>query len=158
MRRIPSHVSLEAAALLEPLSVAIHATRRAKVEPGATVIVFGSGTIGLLTAAMAQVCGASKVLIADIDTGRVGFALKHRYATRGAVLSIRQCESLEDRLEAAKELAADVTEKLFAGDYAYEDEEEAEGADIVFDCTGKEICVQAGLHVSYISPFNQSEC
>jgi L-iditol 2-dehydrogenase len=146
-RRIPSHVSLEAAALLEPLSVAIHATRRATIEPGASVIVFGAGTIGLLTAAMAQVCGASRVLIADIDTGRVAFALKHRYATKGSVVSIRQGESAEEKLEAAKELAADVVEKLFAGDYAYEDEADVEGADIVFDCTGKEICIQAGLYV-----------
>lgn len=142
-RRIPNHVSLEAAALLEPLSVAIHATRRASIEQGDTVIVFGAGTIGLLTAAMAKLSAATTVVIADIDAGRVEYALKNHFATKGFVVPMRQPgDETSEKLDAAKELAADVVEKSDDGFDGFE------SADISFDCTGKEICMQAGLYVS----------
>lgn len=141
--RIPNHVSLEAAALLEPLSVAIHATRRASIEQGDTVIIFGAGTVGLLTAAMAKLSGATTVVIADIDAGRVEYALKNRFATKGFVVPMRQLgNETSEKLEAARELAADVVEKANDGFDGFE------GADVSFDCTGKEICMQAGLYVS----------
>jgi L-iditol 2-dehydrogenase len=142
-------VTLEAAAMLEPLSVAIHATRRASIQPGDTAIVFGAGAVGLLTAAMAQVCGATNVLIADLDEGRVAYALKNRFATKGYVVSLPEHEdSTEERIQVAKDLAEDVIEKLTAGKALYDDYEgDLLGADIVFDCTGKEVCVQAGLFV-----------
>ena len=72
LSRLPAHVSLESAALLEPLSVAIHATRRAAVEQGDTAIVYGAGTVGLLTATMAKMSGATTIVIVDVDPGRIG--------------------------------------------------------------------------------------
>src|SRR5512141_2535439 len=45
--RLPDHASLEEGALLEPLSVGIHAARRAGVGLGDTVLVGGAGPIGL---------------------------------------------------------------------------------------------------------------
>jgi L-iditol 2-dehydrogenase len=132
------------------LSVAIHATKRASIEPGDTVIVFGAGTVGLLVAAMAQLSGATNVLIADIDTGRVGYALKHRFANKGYVVSLPEYNGMtEDKLNMAKELAADVVEKAFSQETSFGEDMDVEGADVVFDCTGKEICVQAGLYVSH---------
>jgi L-iditol 2-dehydrogenase len=105
--------------------------------------VFGAGTVGLLVAAMAKLCGATTVLIADIDAGRVEYALKNRFATRGYVVSrVSNSESVAERLQTAKEIASDVVEKACAG------EPDFEGADVTFDCTGKEICMQAGLYVS----------
>jgi L-iditol 2-dehydrogenase len=136
-------VSLEAAALLEPLSVAIHSTRRGSIEQGDTVIVFGAGTVGLLVAAMAKLCGATTVLIADIDAGRVDYALKNRFATKGYVVSRTvNSENIAERMDAAKDIASDVVQEACAG------EPDFEGADVTFDCTGKEICMQAGLYVS----------
>jgi L-iditol 2-dehydrogenase len=122
--------------------VAIHSTRRASIEQGDTVIVFGAGTVGLLVAAMAKLSGATTVLIADIDTGRVEYALKNRFATRGHVVSrTAHAEKHCDRFEDARHLASAVVEKAYTGEIDYE------GADVTFDCTGKEICMQAGLYV-----------
>jgi 2-desacetyl-2-hydroxyethyl bacteriochlorophyllide A dehydrogenase len=45
--RVPDNVSLEHAALVEPLSVSLHAVNRADPQPGETVAVFGVGPIGL---------------------------------------------------------------------------------------------------------------
>lgn len=46
--RLPDGVSYEAAAMLEPMAVAVHAMRRAALSPSGTVAVCGLGTIGLL--------------------------------------------------------------------------------------------------------------
>jgi L-iditol 2-dehydrogenase len=132
--------------LLEPLSVAIHSTRRASIEQGDTVIVFGAGTVGLLVAAMAKLSGATTVMIADINAGRVKYALDNKFATRGYVVPHNghsgHTEKTTDRFEEAKTLASDVVDRACAG------ETDFEGADVTFDCTGKEICMQAGLYVS----------
>jgi len=45
--RVPENVSLEHAALVEPISVATHAVNRADPKPGESVTIFGSGPIGL---------------------------------------------------------------------------------------------------------------
>ena len=143
--RIPDQISLEAAALLEPLSVAIHATRRASIEQGDTIVVFGAGTVGLLTAAMAKLSGATTVVIADIDAGRVEYALRNHFATKGFVVPIRQSvEETSQKLDVAIELATDILREANDGYDGFE------GADVSFDCTGKEVCVQAGLFVSKI--------
>ncbi|KAE9980699.1 hypothetical protein BLS_008406 [Venturia inaequalis] len=143
---IPESVSLEAAALLEPLSVAIHSTRRASIEQGDTVIVFGAGTVGLLVAAMAKLSGATTVTIVDINTKRVKYALENNFATRGYVVPHsghnEHTEKIVDRFEEAKTLASDVVDTACAG------ETDVEGADVTFDCTGKEVCMQASLYAT----------
>jgi L-iditol 2-dehydrogenase len=84
--RIPSHITLTTAALLEPLSVAIHSTNRAAILPGHTALVIGAGTVGLLTAAMCLQSGCSAVTIADISAPRVAFATEKGFATHGFVV------------------------------------------------------------------------
>ena len=59
--RLPDHVSLEEGALLEPLSVAVHACRRASVTLGSKVLVCGAGPIGLVTLLTAKAMGAAQV-------------------------------------------------------------------------------------------------
>lgn len=61
--RLPDHVSMEEGALLEPLSVGIHACRRGGVTAGQAVLVLGAGPIGLVTLLAAKAMGASKILI-----------------------------------------------------------------------------------------------
>ncbi|KAL5461165.1 hypothetical protein PMIN06_002354 [Paraphaeosphaeria minitans] len=139
--KIPQHVSMESAALLEPLSVAIHATRRASIEQGDTVTVFGAGTVGLLTAAMAKLSGATTVVIADIDSGRVNYALANGFAHKGYIVHPRRhLSETAEKMAAAKELAEDVMQIASLNDLDFE------GAHVTFDCTGKEICMQAGLY------------
>jgi len=134
---------MESAALLEPLSVAIHATRRATIEPGDTAIVFGAGTVGLLTAAMAKVSGATTVVIADIDYGRINYALSNGFAHKGYIVTPQKdSNETAGKLAQAKELSSDIMQIASLNDPDFE------GADVTFDCTGKEICMQAGLYVS----------
>ena len=61
---MPDNVSFEEGALVEPLSVAVHACKRADVKIGSEIVIFGAGPIGLATLLVAQSMGASKVLIA----------------------------------------------------------------------------------------------
>jgi len=56
-------VSLEEGALLEPLSVGVHACRRADVKLGSTVLVTGAGPIGLVSLLSAKAMGATTVLV-----------------------------------------------------------------------------------------------
>jgi threonine dehydrogenase-like Zn-dependent dehydrogenase len=46
---VPDSLSNEVAVLVEPLSCAIHAALRAHIEPGASVVIVGAGTVGILT-------------------------------------------------------------------------------------------------------------
>jgi len=55
---LPDALSDEDGAMLEPLGIAIHVARLAKLEPGMTVGVFGCGPIGLLLVQVARVSGA----------------------------------------------------------------------------------------------------
>ena len=56
-------MTLEEGALLEPLSVGVHACRRANITLGSYVLICGSGPIGLASLLAAQAMGASKICI-----------------------------------------------------------------------------------------------
>ena len=58
---IPADMSLEQAALAEPLSIALHSMVFAHAKLGETAIVFGAGPIGLLTVAVLKLSGAGRV-------------------------------------------------------------------------------------------------
>lgn len=62
---VPEDFSADAAALLEPLGVAIHALDLAGLQPMDTVAVLGAGPIGLLCAQTAQVAGAGACYVID---------------------------------------------------------------------------------------------
>ena len=48
--KLPDNVSFEEGAMCEPLSVGIHACRRARIEPGKNIVILGAGPIGKLPA------------------------------------------------------------------------------------------------------------
>lgn len=79
---LPESVTLRDAALIEPLTVAIHGIERVSLREGARVAVFGAGVIGLMTAMVLKARGAGEVVVVDIQP---------------------------DKLTLAKELGADVT-------------------------------------------------
>ena len=108
--RLPEKVSLELGAILEPLSVAMHGTRRASIKKGGTILVFGAGAVGLLCAAMCKASGAGSVIIADIQSERVDFALKNKFADAGIVVPVKRCSAIEEKLAFAKEVAGLVHE------------------------------------------------
>ncbi|XP_061387437.1 sorbitol dehydrogenase-like [Musca vetustissima] len=72
--KLPDHVTMEEGALLEPLSVGVHACRRAGVGLGSNVLILGAGPIGLVTLLVAQSMGASKIMITDLVQQRLDVA------------------------------------------------------------------------------------
>lgn len=64
--KLPDHVTMEEGAMLEPLSVAIYATRRADVRLGSKVVIFGAGPIGLMCLIAARAMGATKTVVLDL--------------------------------------------------------------------------------------------
>lgn len=141
--RLPSSVSLELGALVEPLSVALHAAERAKLSAGATVLVFGAGTVGLACAAISKVVSASRVVIADIREERVRFAVAHGFADAAIVVPVKRPGTVEARLEFAREVAEMVKSTTYAGSDQLVGEVSA-----TYECTGVEACLQAAIYVS----------
>ncbi len=68
---LPDAIDDAAGAMLEPLGVAIHAMRLARVQPGDTVGIFGCGPIGLLLIQLARASGATTVVATDRLAHRV---------------------------------------------------------------------------------------
>jgi L-iditol 2-dehydrogenase len=139
--------------------------------------VLGAGTVGLLVAAMARQSGCTDVTIVDVDAGRVEYALAKGFATYGHVVpkplhtshsssSISTSPSSgvstpsgimtpisyygppSHRLESARNLAGDILSASKPSDPALLNEEEDEGVDLCFECTGKEICMQTALYAT----------
>ena len=74
---VPDEVGDDAAAMVEPLSVALWACRKAAVGPGDRVLVTGAGPVGLLCAQVARVAGASEVVVVDVNPHRLAAAVAH---------------------------------------------------------------------------------
>ncbi|XP_061924934.1 sorbitol dehydrogenase-like [Entelurus aequoreus] len=72
--KLPDNVTFEEGALIEPLSVGIHACRRAGVTLGSTVLVCGAGPIGLVSLLVAKAMGAAQVVITDLFPERLAMA------------------------------------------------------------------------------------
>ncbi|KAH8723169.1 chaperonin 10-like protein [Phaeosphaeriaceae sp. PMI808] len=72
--KILDEIGLDEAVLIEPLAVSVHAIKLGGVSPGETVVIFGSGTIGLLCAAVALQFGAHRIILVDIVQNKLEFA------------------------------------------------------------------------------------
>jgi L-iditol 2-dehydrogenase len=71
---VPEKLGAEAAALLEPLSVGVWASRKGGVTPGSRVLVTGAGPIGLVAAQTARAFGATEVVVTDVEPHRLDLA------------------------------------------------------------------------------------
>ncbi len=74
--RLPAGVTYREGALVEPLSVGLHAVNTAKLEPGERVMVIGAGPIGLAVTAWARFFGARCVVVNERAPGRLALAEK----------------------------------------------------------------------------------
>lgn len=75
--KIPDSLPLKEAAVVEPLTVAIHGIDRLPMKKsGEKVIVFGAGTIGLLTIAALKTRGAGKVICIELNPEKEEVAKK----------------------------------------------------------------------------------
>ncbi|CAP91271.1 Sorbitol dehydrogenase [Penicillium chrysogenum] len=135
-------LSFDDGALLEPLSVCVHSVNRAGMKQGARCLVLGAGAVGLLCAAVAKIEHRSPVVIADVDKGRVAFALEHGFADVGFVVDPKKGDTVESRLSVAKDLALQIGNQKWPGG------EEVRQVDHVFECTGVESCVQTSIYAT----------
>jgi len=113
-------ISFEAAALIEPLAVGVHASKIGEVKKGDNILILGAGMIGLSILISARFLGVNNVIVTDLYDSR---------------LEIAKYFGAKEILNSSKK---DVKEELFKN---YE-----LGADIVFVATGnKEAYMQSPL-------------
>jgi len=72
--KMPTNMSTVEGALVEPLAVGVHAATRAQVGPGDSVVILGSGTIGLMTLLACRCRGASNITVVDLYDNRLEMA------------------------------------------------------------------------------------
>lgn len=79
LHRIPEQLSFEEACLTEPCCVAYNAVAvNSRIRPGDRVIVLGPGTIGILCAAVAKLCGAEVAVVGlESDNNRLQIAKRY---------------------------------------------------------------------------------
>ncbi|KAK8864318.1 hypothetical protein IAR55_001565 [Kwoniella newhampshirensis] len=135
---LPDSVDLVYGAMMEPLSVAVHAVATTGgMRTGWNVLVTGAGPVGLLAMAVAKGLGAGRVIGVDINQERLNFAKS--YAATDTYIPIKQ-EANESRPEYSLRVAADLL--LSCGI-----PERGPGSiDLVVDATGAEVCIQMGLN------------
>jgi L-iditol 2-dehydrogenase len=118
--RLPDNLSFEQAALIEAVSVAVHAASLTPVRAGDTAAVIGSGMIGLLAIQAMRAAGCGRVLAVDLD---------------------------EARLKLARQLGATEVFNPSAGDAvaAIHEMTEGRGADAAIECEGASEPVRAAI-------------
>jgi threonine dehydrogenase-like Zn-dependent dehydrogenase len=85
---------------------------------------------------MCKVSGAKQVIIADIQSERVNFAVQNKFADAQIVVPMKRLQAIEEKLAFAKEVAEIVKTTSATGE-----------VDAVFECTGVESCLQAAIYV-----------
>jgi L-iditol 2-dehydrogenase len=74
--RLPDSLTFEQAAMVEAVSVAVHAVRRTPLPPEATVVVVGTGMIGLLVVQALRVAGCKEIIAVDLEPEKLQLAGK----------------------------------------------------------------------------------
>ncbi|REK54265.1 MAG: alcohol dehydrogenase [Thermobacillus sp.] len=89
---IPDSMSYEKAALIEPLSVGLHAVSRGGLKTGETVVIMGMGPIGMMTLLAAKAAGAGRVIGVDLERFRLERALQ---MGADGVVNLREEDGME---------------------------------------------------------------
>ncbi len=121
--RLPSGISFDEGALIEPSSVAFYSVMKSGLKPSMSSLILGAGPIGLLVLKIAKISGSFPLCILDMD---------------------------EYRLSLAKELGADFTLNAknknivqALADSGYDSE-----YDVVFECTGVETVISNSVFLT----------
>jgi D-xylulose reductase len=130
--KIPDHMSMEEAAMVEPVSVAVAIAKTADLRAHQTVLVFGCGPIGVLCQAVAKAYAAKKVIGVDVVQSRLEVAMSYGI---DHVFTPERLKAGTDPLAHAERMA----EKLKA-ECGLDG-----GADVVLECSGAEPCVQMAV-------------
>jgi threonine dehydrogenase-like Zn-dependent dehydrogenase len=118
-------VKPEVAVMLEPLSIAVNAITSGKQKIGDTVVVQGSGPIGLLTTMCAKFYGADKVIVVGGPKNRLELA---KEIGADVVIDIDDIKDPAERIKMVTDLCND-----------------GKGADVVYECAGFPPAVKEGL-------------
>jgi threonine dehydrogenase-like Zn-dependent dehydrogenase len=114
---LPSPVPLRDASLIEPLAVAVHGLRRARVRMGQRVAVIGGGTIGLSAVAAARAFGATVALVARHDHQRAAGERLGATEAVGTYPVVIDAAGTKSALARAVELAAPAGKLLLVASY-----------------------------------------
>jgi len=74
--RLPDNLSFDQAAMVEAVSVAVHAIKRTPLAENASASVVGAGMIGLLVVQALRVAGCKQIIAIDLDESRLALAAK----------------------------------------------------------------------------------
>ena len=118
--RLPDSMSFAEAAMLEAVSVALHAVAVTELKGGETALVIGAGMIGLLTLQAARAVGCWRVFVADVDATRLKMA-----ADAGADATI---------LASGAEMVQEVLRRT-----------DGHGVDVVLEAVGRDETVSASI-------------
>ena len=111
--RVPDQLTWEEGALVEPLAVSVHGLRKARLRGGESVMVLGSGSIGLMAVGAARAMGAGKVLATARHSHQATMARK---LGADAVYDPRE-EGLEEAVaDATGGLGVDLVVEAVGGD------------------------------------------
>jgi L-iditol 2-dehydrogenase len=102
---LPPKLSFEHAAMIEPVSVAVHAVNRLEVQPDEWAIVVGSGMIGLLVIQALQAAGCAEVIAVDIDETRLALA---KELGASATINGKKTDAISGVLERTNNGGADI--------------------------------------------------
>ena len=118
LHRLPEEVSTRQGALVEPLTIALHAVRSSALRPGDCALVLGAGPIGLLTVQCALLAGARQVLVTEVNSKRAALAWRLGAAE---VLHPQQDNLAVETAASTDGLGPDVAFVCTAAPSAYED-------------------------------------
>ncbi len=121
--KMPSNVSFEEGAVVEPAAVTLHGMRKVKINPGETVVVLGCGPIGQIAVQFAKIMGATKVIAVDIVDEKLSEVTK-----LGADITINSMK--EDAVEAIKNVT------------------DGKGADVTIETAGSNITQEQSLRAT----------
>ncbi len=132
---VPEHLSDTKAVLIEPLACAIHAVLRGRPEPGASVLVVGAGTVGILALlALRAFTGAGPILVVAKHRRQRDLSLElgatEVIAADGAVPALR-------RSTRAYRLTPERGSPYLLG-----------GVDVAFDCVGSKSSLDMALRTT----------
>jgi 2-desacetyl-2-hydroxyethyl bacteriochlorophyllide A dehydrogenase len=120
---MPSEMTYDQGVLIEPLSIAVYAIRKAAVTVGQSVAVVGQGPIGLFVDQVARAAGAT-VYGLDVQQPRLDFAQKQSYIEAGF-------NSKEPEVS-----------------NTFRQQTSLDGADVVFECVGREETMEVAFELA----------
>lgn len=146
---LPEEVTTEEGAMCEPLSVGVHACRRAGCLAGANAVIIGAGPIGIITMMVAKAFGATRVVVADVDDQRLQFASRMGAdAIVGLSAVKREKSCAEEEIDSALIQAATSGSQGKVNDKQEQPSARGKGASVTFDCAGFESSMRIALAVT----------